>query len=637
MGENLNKKNLAVLTPPPDEMQQSENVKDASKKATKEAREAKDIVEEKYKRNLALAFEQMVSEHPELKNLEIQKRADGDLEDFAKAAGFSYLYYVRDKESDSEDGFQYVLKVTSLDNSRIDLSREVDRKAGYKRAKQEIDVLNKLNKGEKELSQHIMPVITTHIYTEDPAKMGDYKTEHLFLILMPCLITFNQYVSWLCENNALNNEVLKRVLTHIGKGLKLCHKMGFIHRDVKPDNFFVSFDEDDEPIFILGDFGIVRYVDERTIESEYSVEDDEYDGMQLCRPLFTSTGTKGYLAPEIEEGKPIRPGCYNSDVYSMGATYLDFVDLKGTPYKGRRTQIEKVCDRDNIIYNAAVKALNKDPNYRQQTIDEFIKDINDSNDTLEIFIDDVIIVPPNIDSPESLVRPADKPPVDNGEGEVKKPVEKKIEKKPQEIVPSVETETKDNISKLKELINAGKFDELKSFAKGCTGDKAAARIYAYLEFAELVKKHEIDKFSPDIIKSLESDIKARGLWAYLSMICLKNHKANDTLKEAAEANDIFAKNAYGRGLIRISSDDETVKKGLKYIEEAAMAGHLGSIKMLKNGFGITDPNFKLKVETIKFSRRGLNPALSQKLSGYKDEDLSDDNCMKSTLNVLLEA
>lgn len=76
------------------------------------------------------------------------------------------------------------------------------------------------------------------------------------------------------------------------RALELCQKYNVIHRDIKPDNIFVSDNGD----FKLGDFGIARTI-ERTMSG------------------LSQKGTYNYMAPEVYHGDDYGFGV---DTYSLG-------------------------------------------------------------------------------------------------------------------------------------------------------------------------------------------------------------------------------------------------------------------------------------------------------------------------------
>ena len=90
------------------------------------------------------------------------------------------------------------------------------------------------------------------------------------------------------------------------KALEVCHKKNIIHRDIKPQNIFVS----DTGDFKLGDFGIARTMEKTT------------GGM-------SKKGTYKYMAPEVFRGEP-----YDStvDIYSLGIVLYSLLNGNRGPF-----------------------------------------------------------------------------------------------------------------------------------------------------------------------------------------------------------------------------------------------------------------------------------------------------------------
>lgn len=122
------------------------------------------------------------------------------------------------------------------------------------------------------------------------------------LIRMELLTPLYDYV--------LQNKMTKREIIKLGidicKALELCQKYNIIHRDVKPENIFVSQTGD----FKLGDFGIARMV-EKTSSG------------------LSKKGTYTYMAPEIYRGDQ-----YGStvDLYSLGIVMYRLLNNNRTPF-----------------------------------------------------------------------------------------------------------------------------------------------------------------------------------------------------------------------------------------------------------------------------------------------------------------
>lgn len=88
-----------------------------------------------------------------------------------------------------------------------------------------------------------------------------------------------------------------QIVLDAARGLDYAHKKGIMHRDVKPDNLFLS----ETGMTKIGDMGLARGLNEKVgPEEETSV-----------------IGTPHYIAPEQVLGKPAD---FRSDIYSLGAT-----------------------------------------------------------------------------------------------------------------------------------------------------------------------------------------------------------------------------------------------------------------------------------------------------------------------------
>ncbi|MFI6827855.1 serine/threonine-protein kinase [Kribbella sp. NPDC050241] len=86
-------------------------------------------------------------------------------------------------------------------------------------------------------------------------------------------------------------------------GLAEAHRLGIVHRDIKPGNLLLA----DDGTVKIADFGIVRFLED-------------------CTTTLTSTGqivgTSHFLAPERALGRPAEPP---SDVYALGCVLYQLV------------------------------------------------------------------------------------------------------------------------------------------------------------------------------------------------------------------------------------------------------------------------------------------------------------------------
>ena len=102
-----------------------------------------------------------------------------------------------------------------------------------------------------------------------------------------------------------SEEIIVKIAKDLCAALVACQKHGIVHRDIKPQNIFVSRDGE----YKLGDFGIAKTV-ERTMGG-------------------TKIGTYKYMAPEVYNNQP-----YGSsvDIYSLGLVLYWLLNERRMPF-----------------------------------------------------------------------------------------------------------------------------------------------------------------------------------------------------------------------------------------------------------------------------------------------------------------
>ena len=139
------------------------------------------------------------------------------------------------------------------------------------------------------------------------------------LIQMELLTPLNQYI----RDHVVTRQDVIRLGIHLCKALELCQKYNIIHRDVKPENIFISEAGD----FKLGDFGIARTVEKTT------------SGL-------SKKGTYTYMAPEVYKGE-----AYGStvDIYSLGIVLYRLLNGNRTPFLPAAPAPITHADRENAL------------------------------------------------------------------------------------------------------------------------------------------------------------------------------------------------------------------------------------------------------------------------------------------------
>ena len=163
--------------------------------------------------------------------------------------------------------------------------------------------------------------------------------------------------------NLSNN--IPKVVEQCALGLQHVHEKGWIHCDIKPDNYLV----DEEGTVKLIDFSIAQSIKKQK------------------RSLFgrkTVSGTRSYMAPEQIRGKPMTPA---TDVYGFGCVMHELLAGK-PPFSGVNPDallqkhlsasppglmaLNRAVTED--FANLILKTLAKDPLKRHQSMDEFLQD-----------------------------------------------------------------------------------------------------------------------------------------------------------------------------------------------------------------------------------------------------------------------
>jgi serine/threonine protein kinase/CheY-like chemotaxis protein/Tfp pilus assembly protein PilF len=157
------------------------------------------------------------------------------------------------------------------------------------------------------------------------------------------------------------------IAKQVCEGLAEAHKLGVVHRDIKPQNIMI----DREGSARIMDFGIAR-----SLKAEGITE------------VGAMVGTPEYMSPEQVEGKEIDP---RSDIYSLGVTLYEMVTGR-LPFKGESpldTALKHKTEKpsDPKILNPQIpedfsriilKCLEKNKENRYQSAEEVVFELEKS-------------------------------------------------------------------------------------------------------------------------------------------------------------------------------------------------------------------------------------------------------------------
>ncbi|HEY0467239.1 MAG TPA: serine/threonine-protein kinase, partial [Polyangiaceae bacterium] len=195
------------------------------------------------------------------------------------------------------------------------------------------------------------------------------------------------------EGNDLADELSRRRVLGVENGIRIsmqicralaaAHANGVVHRDMKPENVFLQRTVDGEEIVKIVDFGIaqLRSKDAAVVETK----------RRLTRTGMIF-GTPEYMAPEQAGGKHADP---RSDIYSVGIIMYEMftgaVPFTGDTFLGVLAKhLSDPTPPMSAVYPALsispslqaviMRALEKDPTIRYQTMLEFAQAISASSD-----------------------------------------------------------------------------------------------------------------------------------------------------------------------------------------------------------------------------------------------------------------
>src|SRR5215469_2024962 len=171
-----------------------------------------------------------------------------------------------------------------------------------------------------------------------------------------------------CAQHKLALPQRLQLFRHICDALSYAHRQLVVHRDVKPGNILVTADGHPK----LLDFGISRLLDPTKKSGAASLATTSFAAM-----------TPDYASPEQVRGGPVST---LTDVYALGAVLYELLAGRRAHQFSTHDPLEiarEICEREiappgvnGELDLIELKAMQKEPARRYQSVDEFSQDIH---------------------------------------------------------------------------------------------------------------------------------------------------------------------------------------------------------------------------------------------------------------------
>jgi TolB-like protein/pimeloyl-ACP methyl ester carboxylesterase/Tfp pilus assembly protein PilF/predicted Ser/Thr protein kinase len=172
------------------------------------------------------------------------------------------------------------------------------------------------------------------------------------------------------------------VATQVASALATAHHAGIAHRDIKPENIMLRTDG----IVKVLDFGLAKLVERKSTESEAATILLTKEGVVM--------GTPHYMSPEQTRGLTVDA---RTDVWSLGVLLYEMIGGR-VPFAGETPSdvIVSILEREppplarftaetpDVLQSIVTEALQKNASERYQTISDFLTDLKNLKDDLDL-------------------------------------------------------------------------------------------------------------------------------------------------------------------------------------------------------------------------------------------------------------
>jgi Tol biopolymer transport system component len=208
-----------------------------------------------------------------------------------------------------------------------------------------------------------------------------------------------QTLKYLAQDSPMPVEDIVRLGAQVADALEAAHEAGIVHRDIKPDNLFVSRRGNAKML----DFGLAKVTEDRACLE--SAEPEEADDTQLAPSDLTTPGTTmgtiAYMSPEQVRGEVVD---HRTDLFSLGVVLYELATGQ-KPFAGPTSGLIF----DQILNHSPAPADKLDPTLPvglKEILDKALaKDRDRRYQSAADLRDDLLRLQPDTATSLSMVRP----------------------------------------------------------------------------------------------------------------------------------------------------------------------------------------------------------------------------------------
>ena len=228
----------------------------------------------------------------------------------------SIVYRIRNLERDIDEALKYLPASKIVQKSRLPDGGEIEDNQGLaRRFEQEVENSNRL----KSLFQKGQSKDASNIGMPFPVLFSNWETIHGGKCYTMELLRGADLNDLVIESSPLSLDQALQCIRTVANTLGKIHNGGYVHRDVKPSNIFIS---ENEPRFRLLDFGLMKWKDSAPDNEEQELQSRHLTGQRGIETI----GTLAYSSKEQISNPSLIDA--SNDVYSLGCVFYFLVTGK---------------------------------------------------------------------------------------------------------------------------------------------------------------------------------------------------------------------------------------------------------------------------------------------------------------------